>query len=187
MIGNKLVRPQLTFLQACSLRIGFNKCCVHNIGYSKCETRQLRTFAEQANDRSMDDSSSEDNLDSVRQELGRLKNGGSSISGKELRELVKNKWGREFEVRLVKRGSRMYTHIMWKYLGQKSFHLTEEQYEIQLDAVAEYLNMWGVAEVVRQGITSASNRGPGYTGGRAAKAVSIPLGVDLGERSSEWN
>lgn len=39
---------------------------------------------------------------------------------------------------------------------------------------------------VRGGITRAS-KPPGYTGGTAARCVSIPLDVDLGGlRSSEW-
>jgi hypothetical protein len=32
--------------------------------------------------------------------------------------------------------------------------------------------MWGVADTVRSGIRAASKRGPGYTGGGSAKAVS---------------
>lgn len=77
---------------------------------------------------------------------------------------------------------------MWKYLEQQSFPLSDEQYQMQLDAVAEYLTMWGVADTVRAGIKAASDRGPGYTGGGNAKAISIPLGVDVdGGRSGEWN
>ena len=59
----------------------------------------------------------------------------------------------------------------------------------QLDAVAEYLSDWGVVETVRNGIESASTRGPGYTlGGANARCVSIPLDVDLSAaRSGEWD
>ena len=54
-------------------------------------------------------------------------------------------------------------------------------------AVAEYLSMWGVADVVREGLKS-TNRTPGFTFGGSARAVSIPLGVDVdGARSGEWN
>jgi len=28
----------------------------------------------------------------------------------------------------------MYLQVFWKYLGQKSFPLTEEEYQMQLDA-----------------------------------------------------
>lgn len=38
--------------------------------------------------------------------------------------------------------------VMWKFLEQASFPLTEQEYMQQLDAVAEYLNDWGAAETV---------------------------------------
>jgi hypothetical protein len=55
--------------------------------------------------------------------------------------------------------------------AQQSFPLTEEEYQRQLDAVAEYLTMWGVAPTVRAAIRSSNSRGPGYTGGGGARAV----------------
>ena len=61
---------------------------------------------------------------------------------------------------------------MWKFLEQQSFHLSESEYAQQLDAVAEYLTLWRVAPNVRAGIKSATPRGPGYTGGGGARAVS---------------
>eukprot|EP00884_Botryococcus_braunii_P002763 jgi/Botrbrau1/12488/Bobra.0169s0035.1 len=126
-------------------------------------------------------------LNEFRQKLSRSMDS-PSISGRELRELVWNKWGRSYDMRLHKRGNRMYVQIMWKFLEQKSFPLTEEEYQTQLDAVAEYLTIWGVAPTVRAAIQSSSSRGPGYTGGGGARAVSIPLGVDVdGVRAAEWN
>lgn len=147
--------------------------------------------------------------------------------------------------------------VMWRYLEQQSFPLTEQEYQLQLDAVAEYLNLWcvfllfplppseagiwcpaciaggivdslagpprslqvvqtawqpagppsclpavqhllklplfalcrSVQDTVRAGITTANKRGPGYTGGGNARAISIPLGVDVGGtgRADEWN
>lgn len=110
-----------------------------------------------------------------------------SLTGAELRQLVYERWGKTFEVRLQRRGSRMYLHVMWKFLEQKSFHMTEDEYNAQLDAVAEYLTCWGVANVVREGIRGA-RRTPGYTTGGSARAFSVPLDVDLsGQRSGEWN
>lgn len=35
---------------------------------------------------------------------------------------------------------------MWKFLEQRSFHMTEEEYMRQLDAVADLLSDWGVAD-----------------------------------------
>lgn len=112
----------------------------------------------------------------------------SSMTGQELRDLVLDKWGRSYDVRLQRRGSKMYVHVMWKFLEQASFPLTEEEYLEALDAVATYVSAWGVADEVRQGIR-ASRRGPGMTGGRAANAIAIPLSVRVGEsgRSGEWS
>ncbi|KXZ46229.1 hypothetical protein GPECTOR_46g298 [Gonium pectorale] len=80
----------------------------------------------------------------------------------------------------------MYLQVMWKFLEQRSFPLTETEYMQQLDAVAEYLTDWGVADTVRQAIMQ-TRKPPGYTVGGGARCVSIPLAVDLsGSRSSEW-
>lgn len=109
------------------------------------------------------------------------------MSGSELRELVFNKWNRSYEVRLQRRGKRMYLHVMWKFLEQKSFMMSEEEYDLQCEAVADYINLWGVADIVRQGINSAKYA-PGYMTGGNAKAYSIPLGVEISAgRSNEWN
>ncbi|KAK9909094.1 hypothetical protein WJX75_007047 [Coccomyxa subellipsoidea] len=111
-----------------------------------------------------------------------------SISGQELRDLIVEKWGRSYDTRLHKRGRRMYLQIMWKFLEQRSFHMNENEYQAQLDAVAEYLTLWRVGPTVRAAIRSAPPRGPGYTGGGGARAVSIPLDVELdGARSGEWD
>ena len=132
------------------------------------------------------------------------------ITGDELRRLILSKWGRSYDVRLQRRGSKVYLHVMWKHLEQRSFHLTAAQYQQQLDAVAEYLQVrawprmsltkafshwidqtactgqvWGVSDVVRNGIASASARGPGFTGGGSARAVSIPL-VESSATGKEW-
>lgn len=75
-----------------------------------------------------------------------------------------------------------------RFLEQQSFPLTPEEYLLQLDAVASFLTEWGVADAVRKGVLNARKRGPGLTGGSGAKAVVIPLDVDLGGmRSSEWD
>ena len=73
---------------------------------------------------------------------------------------------------------RTYFHIMWKYLEQRSFPLTESQYMEQLNAVAECLTEWGAASAVRSGIDRAHSKGPGYTGGGGARAVSAAILLD---------
>ena len=66
-------------------------------------------------------------------------------------QIVREKWGASYDVRINRRRDgfnqqKFYLQVMWKYLEQKSFPLTEEQYNQQLDAVAELLTEWGVQE-----------------------------------------
>ncbi|KAK9809847.1 hypothetical protein WJX72_000321 [[Myrmecia] bisecta] len=136
-----------------------------------------------------DDSADEEpsELDKARDQLNRLM-GTSRLTGSALQQLSLDKWGRSYDMRLCKRGKKVYFQVMWKFLEQQSFPLTEDEYLQQLDAVAEYLTMWGVAGMVQAGISAASSRGPGFTGGGGACAISIPLDVDMtGARSGEWD
>ncbi len=66
---------------------------------------------------------------------------GDAITGAELRELIFRKWGRSYDVRLQRRGNRVYLHVMWKYLEQQSFPLSSEEYQQQLDAVAAFVQV----------------------------------------------
>lgn len=113
---------------------------------------------------SLSDEEDREKTEIERQRLMKMLNT-PSINGTELRQLIMNRWNREYDCRLTRRGRRMYLQIFWKFLGQRSFPLTEEEYQLQLDAVAEYLTMWGVAEVVRAGIASAKYA-PGHTIGK---------------------
>jgi hypothetical protein len=132
----------------------------------------------------------QNDLDRQREQLSRMMDpfNSSSMTGAELRKLIFEKFNRSYDARLQRRGKRMYLHIMWKHLEQKSFHLTESEYDMQLEAVASFINLWNAADTVRSGIRSAT-RAPGYVAGGGARAVSIPLGVDVGGagRSDEWN
>lgn len=82
-------------------------------------------------------------------------------------------------MRIMQRSGSTFMHIMWKYLEQQSFPLTEDEYQEQLDAVAELCSEWGVSEMVRAGIQAARDRGPGISVGGAARAVQITLGKGL--------
>lgn len=97
----------------------------------------------------------------------------------ELRQLVEKQFGAAYEVRLLQRSGRTYMHIMWRHLGQQSFLLTEKEYQMQLDAVAELCAEWGTSDLVRNGIQSAK-AGPGYSkGGSTGRPVQIFLGTGL--------
>ena len=95
-----------------------------------------------------------------------------------LRQMLLNKWGRSYDIQLRRTQGKIFVQIMWKYLEQASFPLTEAEYMARLDTVANYLLAWGATVQVQIFIEQTRDRP------RLGKAVSIP--IDLGQRSSEW-
>jgi hypothetical protein len=88
------------------------------------------------------------------------------------------KWTYSYDVQLRKLPSKIYLQVMWRYLEQASFPLSEEEYLAHLDRIANYLNaMGGVQQVVD--FIKITKEKP-----RLGKAISIPL--ELGDRTSEW-
>ena len=100
------------------------------------------------------------------------------MTGTELRELLQQKWGYSFDVQLRKVRGTIRLQVMWRYLEQASFPLSESEYLEHLEAVANYLNGWGGAEQVKSFINETKEKP------RLGKAITIPL--DLGGRASEW-
>lgn len=100
------------------------------------------------------------------------------MTGQELRQLLIDKWGYSYDVQFRRTQGKIFLQVMWKYLEQVSFPLSEAEYQEHLDSVANYLNALGGTEQVLTFITKTRERP------RLGKAVSIPL--DLGERASEW-
>lgn len=100
------------------------------------------------------------------------------MTGQELHQLLINKWGYSYDIQLRKMKGRFFVHIMWKYLEQASFPLTESEYFDHLNAIVSYLEAWGGISQVVDYIEQTRERP------RLGKAVSIPL--ELGDRASEW-
>lgn len=100
------------------------------------------------------------------------------MTGQELHELLVTKWGRSFDVQIRRTQGKIFVQVMWRYLEQASFPMSEAEYLAHLDAIATYLDAWGGAGQLRHFITETRERP------RLGKAVSIPL--DLGLRTSEW-
>lgn len=67
---------------------------------------------------------------------------GDELDGEALREIVRNKWGVEFDLQPVKRHDKVYLQIMWRYYGQQSFYLEENDWKAHMQAVAQLLNDW---------------------------------------------
>jgi hypothetical protein len=100
------------------------------------------------------------------------------MTGSELQQLIFNKWGCSYDVQVIRIKDKIYFQVMWKYLEQASFPLSEREYSQHLETIATYLTDWGVVNQIEVAILEAKNRP------RLGKAVSVPL--DLGDRSSEW-
>ncbi|MGK7871918.1 MAG: DUF3067 family protein [Xenococcaceae cyanobacterium] len=100
------------------------------------------------------------------------------MTGQELHQILLNKWGRSYDIRLRRIKGRIFVQVMWKYLEQASFPLSEAEYLDHLNAVSNYLNAWDGGPQVKAYIEKTRQRP------RIGKVVSIPL--DLGERASEW-
>lgn len=100
------------------------------------------------------------------------------MTGKDLRQLLLNKWGHSYDLQIRRIQGKIFLQVMWKYVEQASFPLTEEEYLEHLETVAHYLQAWGSTVQVQTYIKQTRDRP------RLGKAVSIPL--ELGERASEW-
>jgi Domain of unknown function (DUF3067) len=100
------------------------------------------------------------------------------MTGEELQQLIVAKWGHSYDVQIRRVQRKMWVQIMWKYLEQASFPMTEAEYLEHLDTVASYISAWGGDLQVQRFILSTRDRP------RLGKAVNIP--IDLGARASEW-
>lgn len=100
------------------------------------------------------------------------------MTGQELHQLLLEKWGRSYDVQLRRTQGKIFLQIMWKYLEQASFPLSEIDYQEHLESIANYLSGLGCETQVKKHLRETRERP------RLGKAVSIPL--DLGERAAEW-
>lgn len=100
------------------------------------------------------------------------------MTGQDLHQLLLDKWGRSYDIQIRRTQGKIFVLVMWKYLEQASFPLSEAEYLDHLNTVADYLHAWGGTTQVQAYIQNTRERP------RLGKAVSIPL--ELGERGSEW-
>eukprot|EP00879_Flechtneria_rotunda_P001850 GHRR01002017.1.p1 GENE.GHRR01002017.1~~GHRR01002017.1.p1 ORF type:complete len:190 (+),score=86.15 GHRR01002017.1:155-724(+) len=107
----------------------------------------------------------------------------ASFDGDALLKLLRQKYGRSYDVSLVQRKylGKVFValNIMWKYMEQQSFGYTEEQYMQRLEYVAAALVSWGAVRSVQSQLTATKERP------RVGKAVSIMLNVPE-EKAKQW-
>ncbi|KAJ8769980.1 hypothetical protein K2173_009062 [Erythroxylum novogranatense] len=122
----------------------------------------------------------------IRQNLERIVGSDdSTFSGMDLATLIRNKYGRSYDVQLIKKEfmgrNLLALNVMWKYMEQRSFPLTEEEYLLRLDDVANTLKCWGAVSHIRNSLAKVKERP------RIGKAVSIFIDMDeSGGRANEW-
>ncbi|MEM1251340.1 MAG: DUF3067 family protein [Cyanobacteria bacterium P01_H01_bin.21] len=100
------------------------------------------------------------------------------MTPEDFQELIIDKWGYSFDVQIRKTPTKIFFQVMWRYLEQVSFPMSEDEYLAHLKDVVMYLEAMGCLTQV-QGAIQQTNERP-----RLGKAVSIP--IDLGRRASEW-
>ena len=100
------------------------------------------------------------------------------MTGSDLHQLLLNKWGRSYDLQLRRTQGKIFVQVMWKYLEQASFPLSEDQYLEHLNQITLYLHDWGAIEQIKLYIQNTRDRP------RLGKAVSIP--IELGGRACEW-
>lgn len=107
----------------------------------------------------------------------------ASFSGLDLATLIRKRYGRSYDVTLIRKEfmgrNLLAMNVMWKYREQRSFPLTEEEYLLRLDDVANTLRCWGAVAHVRNTLEKVRERP------RIGKAVSIFIDMDS-TRSDEW-
>ncbi|GAB2275223.1 hypothetical protein Dimus_009984 [Dionaea muscipula] len=100
----------------------------------------------------------------------------STFSGTDLAALIRNKYGRSYDVLLIKKEfmgrNLLAMNVMWKYREQRSFPLTEEEYILRLDDIANTLKCWGAVSHIRNSLARLKERP------RIGKAVSIFIDMD---------
>jgi hypothetical protein len=101
-----------------------------------------------------------------------------AMTGQDLHQLLLSKWGRSYDIQMRRTQGKIFVQVMWKYLEQASFPMTETDYLAHLNTVADYLNAWGGTKQVQDFIEQTRDRP------RLGKAVNIP--INLGDRASEW-
>ena len=88
------------------------------------------------------------------------------------------RWGKKYDFRLFKRSNYLYFQMMWKFLEQESFPMSETEYKESLAEMIEILNRGGYSEEVRKWLQTVNSRP------RLGRAVSLQL--QISERMKEF-
>lgn len=101
------------------------------------------------------------------------------LTAEEVLAILRDRWQASYDLQLIQRRGRLYLQVMWAYLEQQSFPLSPEAYRDKLEELVGTLNGLGVAEQVRQWLTSTSDKP------RLGRAMGLALELPP-ERASEF-
>lgn len=105
----------------------------------------------------------------LRHAVGVLQPLAMPLTAAELLSILRGRWGASYDLQLHRRAGRLYLQVMWAYLEQQSFPLTESDYLERLEQLVEQLNGIGQAEDVRNWLQTTRDKP------RLGKALSFPL------------
>ena len=105
----------------------------------------------------------------LRHAVGVLQPLAMPLTAAELLSILRERWGASYDLQLHRRAGRLYLQVMWAYLEQQSFPLTEADYLERLEQLVEQLNGIGQAEDVRNWLQTTRDKP------RLGKALSFPL------------
>ena len=83
-----------------------------------------------------------------------------------------NRWGKKYDFKLFIRKDYLYFQMMWKYLEQESFPISEAQYKESLAEKIEILNRGGYSDLVREWLRTVNSKP------RLGRAVSLQLQIN---------
>tara|TARA_Y100001968_G_scaffold277350_1_gene272143 strand:+ start:24 stop:377 length:354 start_codon:yes stop_codon:yes gene_type:complete len=102
----------------------------------------------------------------------------SPLHVEEVIECFRERWGVSYDLQLIVRKDCLYLQIMWAYLEQQSFPMSEESYINHLNEVVEIINRLGLSDQVRKWIRNVAPKP------RIGRALSLKLRGD--ERLAEF-
>ncbi len=105
----------------------------------------------------------------LRHAVGVLQPLAMPLTAAELLSILRERWGASYDLQLHRRAGRLYLQVMWAYLEQQSFPLTEADYLERLEQLVEQLNGIGQADEVRNWLQTTRDKP------RLGKALSFPL------------
>ena len=106
------------------------------------------------------------------------RNADPPLEVEEVIRVLRNRWGVTYELRLFVKGKRLYLQMMWGFLEQQSFPLTEEEFRERIAAVIDVVNRIDQSSFVRNWLLNVSGSP------KVGRAISLPLRGD--ERLEEF-